>query len=186
LAFTVDQKSASDRYQGVVELQGKTLADSVYHYFAQSEQLQTTLKIAARQVTDISGKKEWRAGALMLQRLPPDADASRIVLNAEEMQEDWNRCNFLLDTVRAEELTDPAMSSQELLVKLFHEEGVRVYETHHLVAQCRCGREKIFSTLKSFPMEELKDMFVAGKITVKCEFCSSNYEFTFTEFDDKP
>lgn len=177
LAFTVDQGPSVDRYQGIVDLAGKTLADSVYHYFAQSEQLQTSLMLAAE-------KKDgaWRAGAIMLQRLPPDADASRILVNAEEMEEDWNRSNILLNSVTKDELIDPTITAQELLLRLFHEEGVRVYDAEKLQAKCRCSEERVLKTLRGFPAEELQDMQIEGKILVTCEFCSQKYAFDFAEF----
>ena len=72
LAFTVDQGQDTERYQGIVELIGATLADCVHHYFRQSEQLQAGIKLAAATRAGARRRAGWRAGALMLQRVPPE------------------------------------------------------------------------------------------------------------------
>src|SRR5579862_5249617 len=71
LALTVDQGEHTDRYQGIVELQGASLAECVHHYFRQSEQVEAGLKVAVTRVAGADGTPRWRAGCLMIERLPP-------------------------------------------------------------------------------------------------------------------
>jgi molecular chaperone Hsp33 len=168
LAFTVDQGDFTDRYQGIVELTGATLADCVHHYFRQSEQLQCALRLA---VTHAEG--HWRAGALMLQRLPPPEDS----LEAEAADDGWRRALAFMASVRSAELTDSALGPEALLYRLFHEDGVRVFREHALGAGCRCSRERVELVLRAMPADELAAMQEEGEALITCEFCNRKYRF---------
>ncbi len=173
LAFTVDQGSYTDRYQGIVELEGATLAECIQHYFRQSEQLQATLKIAASHTP--SG---WRAGALMLQRMP---SAGIGEIDRENAEDAWRRALALMASCRDQELLSDSLSAEELLYRLFHEDGVRVFSPQGVVARCRCSRERVVTMLKALSPEELEDLVVDGLVQVTCEFCSSRYDFTMAD-----
>lgn len=175
IAFTVDQGPNTQRYQGIVELQGATLADCMHHYFRQSEQLQTALSVSAR-----PGDGGWRAGALMLQRLPPEGGAVD-TLHREAVEEAWRRAVILMATGSPEELTDPSLSAATLLYRLFHEDGVRVWPSQALQVGCRCTGERSAAILGTFPRDELEDMMVDGRITMTCQFC--NIDFVFDDDD---
>jgi len=168
LAFTVDQGDFTDRYQGIVELTGATLADCVHHYFRQSEQLQCALRLA---VSEIDG--HWRAGALMLQRMPPP-EAS---LEAEDAEDGWRRALAFMASVRNGELTDAALAPDALLFRLFHEDGVRVFRDQGLNAGCRCSRERVEMVLRAMPADELAAMQEEGEALITCEFCNRKYRF---------
>ena len=168
LAFTVDQGDFTDRYQGIVELAGASLTDCVHHYFRQSEQLECALRVA---VSESGGR--WRIGALMLQRLPPAADS----MEADAAEDGWRRALAFMASVRDGELTDPALSPEALLYRLFHEDGVRVFRSHPLVAGCRCSRERVERMLKAMPTEELVAMQEDEVSVITCEFCSRQYRF---------
>lgn len=171
LAFTVDQGAHMERYQGIVELRPEGLEDSVLHYFDQSEQIETYLKIAAGVVDGF-----WRAGGVMIQRLPlPEAEQTPERLAAVE--EDWERSVALLSTCTREELVQPALGANDLLYRLFHEEGCRVYNPVQLRKACRCGREKLDALLHSMSDDDIAHMTVDGAITMTCEFCSTAYTF---------
>jgi molecular chaperone Hsp33 len=173
LALTVDQGPDTERYQGIVELAGATLADCAHAYFRQSEQLEAGIRLAIAEVPDATGAAHWRAAGLMLQRLPPNQG------NDADAEEDaWRRALTFLGTVRDNELTDPHLAPNTLLFRLFHEDGVRVFDATNLAVGCRCSRERIGSVLRSFPVEELREMELDGRITVTCEFCNKGYEFT--------
>jgi molecular chaperone Hsp33 len=186
LAFTVDQGEHTERYQGIVELDGANLAECVHHYFRQSEQIEAGIRVAAARRTDAEG---WRAGAIMIQRLPPeggtDGIESRLSFAGEmavEAQDDaWRRALVLLGTCTDDELTEPDLASETLLFRLFHEDGVRIYPTQPLEARCRCSRERIEGVLKTLPRDDLEHLEVDGKVGVTCEFCSTHYEFTDAE-----
>src|SRR5215467_6877884 len=171
LAFTVDQGSHTERYQGIVELTGATLADCVHHYFRQSEQLRAVVKVAAGRTPDDG----WRAGALMLQRLPPEAGA------ADEVEDGWRRGLALMASSTEAELLDPELAPNDLLYRLFHEDGVRVFTPAAVRAGCRCSRERVERVLRSFPAEEVRSLMVDGRVVATCEFCSSVYTFSEDE-----
>ena len=178
LAFTVDQGEHSERYQGIVELEGATLADCAHHYFRQSEQIEAGIRVAARR-SETGG---WRAGALMIQRLPDEGGNVEEGGPAAEAQDDgWRRALMLLGTCRDAELTDPAIECDALLFRLFHEEGVRVYPAQTLIARCRCSRERIETVLRTLPADDLDYLAVDGRVGVTCEFCSTRYSFSDAE-----
>jgi molecular chaperone Hsp33 len=174
LAFTVDQGEHSERYQGIVELQGATLADCAHHYFRQSEQVQAGLKVAVAKRRDATGRPTWRAGSLMIQRLPT---AGEEPTRSDAAEDGWRRAMILMSSSTTGELVDPDLPPEALLFRLFHEDGVRVYGRHDLAARCRCSRERVERVLRMLPPEELDDMKVDGRVLVTCQFCSALYEF---------
>ena len=171
IAFTVDQGEDTERYQGIVELVGATLAECAQHYFRQSEQIQAGIKLSAARAGPDGA---WRAGGLMLQRVPPEGGHHVI---ADDVEDGWRRAMVLMSSATPAELVDPELSPHRLLFRLFHEEGVRVFETHQLEARCRCSRERIARILRSFPAEDLDEMRQEKVTTVTCEFCNTSYEF---------
>ncbi len=173
LAFTVDQGGNTDRYQGIVELQGATLAECTHHYFRQSEQIEAGLKVAVRRVADPLGKPRWRGGSLMVQRLPP----SGTPLAREAAEDGWRRAVILMSSSTAQELVDPTLAPEGLLFRLFHEDGVRVYTPHPLAASCRCSRERVETVLRMLSPGDREEMRVEGHILVTCQFCSMVYDF---------
>jgi molecular chaperone Hsp33 len=173
LAFTVDQGEHTDRYQGIVELQGASLAECVHHYFRQSEQVEAGLKVAVAGVADETGGRRWRGGSLMVQRLPPEGDASR----QEAAEDGWRRAVILMSSCTSQELIDADLTPEALLFRLFHEDGVRVYRRHDLLARCRCSRERVENVLRLLPADDIADMTVDGQVVVTCEFCSAGYRF---------
>lgn len=178
LAFTVDQGADTDRYQGIVELDGATLADCVHHYFRQSEQIEAGIRVACGLVDG-----HWRASAMMLQRLPAeggfqdeDAPANRAA-SQEIADDDWRRALLLMGTGPDAELLAPELGARELLFRLFHEEGVRVYPAQELSAKCRCSRQRVAGMLRSLPRAEIEELKTDGVVSVTCEFCNTHYRF---------
>jgi molecular chaperone Hsp33 len=172
LAFTVDQGSYSERYQGIVALTGDTLADCLQHYFMQSEQLQSGIVLAA-------GRRgaHWVSAALVLQRLPEEA------VHAIEDEDDWRRAMVLQASCSEDELLDDSLGFHNLLYRLFHEEGVRVFEPRPLKEGCRCSRAKLENVLKSMPRAEIEDLKSDGAVEVTCEFCTRLYRFDDDDLD---
>jgi molecular chaperone Hsp33 len=165
LVFTVDQ-GVQDRYQAIVALDGATMADCAHAYFRDSEQIDTAIRIAAGPTRDGS----WHAGCLMVQRLPEAHPG----LAAED---DWRRVAMLAGSLTDQELLDERLEPDALLWRLFHADGVRVYNPVPLEVGCRCTRERIERVLGSFPGEEVAAMAVDGRITVNCEFCNRAFDF---------
>ena len=180
IAFTVDQGEDTERYQGIVELVGASLAEFAQHYFRQSEQIQAGIRLSAgRSGPAGPNGRAWRAGGLMLQRVPPEG-GTRVI--ADDVEDGWRRAMVLMSSATPAELVDPELSPRRLLFRLFHEEQVRVFRTHPLEARCRCSRERIARILRSFPPEDIEDMGKDKVTTVTCEFCNTRYEFAPEEF----
>jgi len=177
IAFTVDQGEDTDRYQGIVELAGTTLAECAQHYFRQSEQIQAGIKLS---VGRTGHRGTWRGGGLMLQRVPPEGGYGVI---ADDVEDGWRRAMVLMSSATAAELVDPGLPPHRLLFRLFHEDGVRVYDTHSLEARCRCSRERIEGILGLFSADELGEMRQQGITTVTCEFCNQSYLFDEADLD---
>jgi molecular chaperone Hsp33 len=132
-AMTIDQGPDMDRYQGVVALDGPTLASCAEHYFEQSEQIPTRIKLAVGEDIGDGGARRWRAGGAMLQRLA--GDETRVLA-----PDDYDTALALFDTTEDAELIDPDISAGRLLFRLFHEDGVRLYEPRTVARRCTCDR----------------------------------------------
>jgi len=144
-------------HQGIVPLQGKTLADALAAYFEQSEQLQTHLWLAC---------DDQCAAGLLLQKLPGQAHDS----------DAWERVNHLAATVTDEELIE--LDAEQLLYRLFHEESVNVFESEPVAFECSCSKERTLGMLKSLGRDELQDILKEqGNIDITCEFCNESYRF---------
>lgn len=172
LAFTVDQGQDMDRYQGIAELDGATLAECAHHYFRNSEQLETAIFLASRLGDEHGGTL---AGALMVQRMPHQkADEA-------EAEDGWRRAVAILASLTEDELLSTDLDHDALLYRLYHEDGVRAYNVHELFHRCRCSREKVANTLKSFPRADVAGD--DGVAQVICEFCKADYTFTPADLD---
>lgn len=180
LAFTIDPQSEDmERYQGIVDLSGSSLADAAHAYFAQSDQLNAKVVLSAshRKGSDLrrpSPYRSWRAGGILLQQLPLQPGG----LSVEERGYAWEKVTALLGTTKPEELTDPGLNQNDLLFRLFHEDGVRVFDLQPLEDHCTCSADKVRGILSTFSAEEVADMASPdGTITVTCQFCSAAYDF---------
>ncbi|HFC04203.1 MAG TPA: Hsp33 family molecular chaperone, partial [Rhizobiales bacterium] len=190
LALTIDQGDDMDNYQGIVALGSDTddgsqvLANAAHHYFQQSEQIPTSLKLAAGYLTDGNGRN-WRAGAIMVQHMPKSGPASPISFSSgdgpdgheDEVVEDdnWTKARLLLETTESHELLDPMLEPQRLLFRLYHEDGVTVYPPVSLCHECTCSRQRVLDMLAGFSDNERADMVVDGMVEVVCQFCSNTY-----------
>jgi molecular chaperone Hsp33 len=180
LAFTVDQGQDTESYQGIVDLTGATLADCAHNYFRQSDQFEGAVKLTSG--FDPSGN--WRAGGLLVQKMPPEGLALQSGDAADEEFEDaWRRAVVLMSSSRDEELLDPTLHPHELLFRLFHEDGVRVFDPLPLEMRCRCSAERVESMLKSFPRVEIETLKVGNDVVVTCEFCGHDYVYTDDDID---
>ncbi|HZS63380.1 MAG TPA: Hsp33 family molecular chaperone [Xanthobacteraceae bacterium] len=199
LAMTIDRGPDMNRYQGLVALQGGSLEDAAHEYFLRSEQIPTRVRLAVaeelRPGANGAGHR-WRAGGILLQFLPkaaermrgPDldpGDAPEGVTRHEVPEDDaWVEGRALVETVEDLELIDPAVSSEALLYRLFHERGVKVFRNASVAARCSCSREGVSTMLRSFPQNDRDDMVQNGVISVTCEFCNRNYQFEPAEVSD--
>ena len=180
IAFTVDQGTQTERYQGIVELKGASLVDCVQHYFTQSEQITTGIKMAA-------GERDgmWRGGGIMLQRMPEEGGEQAYSNRINWDEDGWRRSMILMDTCKEGEILDPDLPADDILVRLFHQEGVRVYEPQSVSKGCRCDVARVENILMQMPEEDHEYMSIDGKITMHCEFCSYDFVFDAKELKRK-
>lgn len=167
--MTLDRGPDFERTQGITPIEGESLSLAAEHYFQQSEQIPTRVRLAVGSVVTETGTT-WRAGGALIQLIAGD-DARG---STEEV---WDRSRALFQTLADDELLDPTITPETLLFRLFHEDGVRLEDARALVAQCRCSRERIASVLTSFDGVERAEMVEAdGLIRVTCEYCATVYE----------
>jgi molecular chaperone Hsp33 len=174
LAITFDQPAADERYQGIVPLEGKDLADAAQSYFAQSEQIPSIVRLAAEKHDG-----HWSAGGLLFQHLP-EGEEGRDRLHTRLDHPDWPHVAILAGSVKPEELTDPGLPLDDLIWRLFHEEDeVRTLPAVALSKGCRCDPDYVRSVIARFPAEEREAMVGDdGFIRVDCAFCSSSFDIS--------
>jgi molecular chaperone Hsp33 len=198
LAMTVDQGPDMSRYQGLVAVQGGSLEATAHEYFRRSEQIPTRVRLAVAEefrMGDGGVRHRWRAGGILLQFLPKSAERMRqadldpgdaphgTAPHVVPEDDAWVEGRSLISTVEDIELIDPALSSERLLYRLFHERGVRVFRSVAVRAQCSCSRDGVASMLRSFSADDRDHMVENGAIRVTCEFCNATYVFAPGEVD---
>ncbi len=160
MIITIESEQGAEPYQGIVPLEGDSLADSIKHYFAVSEQLKTQVYFAVSD-SAVSG--------LLLQALPP----------SEQVNDDddgWSRATALADTITEQELLTTDM--QTLLHRLYHEEQVRLFESSTLSFVCSCSKERTDNMLIGLGEAEVQDIVEEqGSVSIACEFCDANYDY---------
>jgi molecular chaperone Hsp33 len=193
--MTIDQGVHTQRYQGIVELNGISLEEAAMQYFRQSEQIPTVVRLAAAEILTAGAgggfSHAWRAGGLVAQFLPdapermrladlPGGDAPAGARQSEDISEDdaWTEAKALVETISADELTDPQIGAERLLFRLFHEHGVHVFASTPVADKCSCSREKIVEVVRNFSAEEQAEAMDDGRILTTCEFCSTVYALT--------
>ncbi len=171
LALTADQGPDTERYQGIVAIEGDSLADMALHYFATSEQLRCQIRLVAAPTA--SG---WRAGALVLEKVAGQGGIDP-ALDAAAQEEGWRTATLLAATVTDAELLDDALPPERLLFRLFHATGVAADRPRALAYGCRCSRQRLAGILEGFGSDDLDHMAVAGDIVMTCEFCNLDFRF---------
>lgn len=184
IVMTIDQGPEMERYQGVTPLDGPTLAKATISYFAQSEQIPTSVELAVGRIQDAEGKQAWRAGGIMLQFVPGEGgerERGEAALLESDDREAWNRASTLMETTQADELLDPMISPERLLYRLFHEDGVRIFDAQPVRSDCTCSKQKIANVLAQYDAEVIKEMVEDGAIEVSCDFCRTTFRFELDE-----
>ncbi len=178
LAITFDQATTGERYQGIVPLDGSTIAEAVQSYFAQSEQIPTLVRTGFGKRAD--GRRF--AGGLLLQHLP-EGEEGRDRIHTRLDHPEWEHVAVLGSTMSTDELTDPALRLETLVWRLFNEESeVRILAELPLVKGCRCSPDYIAQVLGQFPADEQRAMADAdGVISVDCAFCATKFPIRVSE-----
>lgn len=163
IVFTLDDSGNDGRYQGVVEMVGSSLTESLQHYFTQSEQSRTALKLLS--------DKTGRASGLYVQWLPTDGE------DEDEVREKWLYVLSLLSTLDEKEFIADDVKPDQLLHRLFHDQDLKIDAILPLQAECRCSRDRILNFLQKLSDEERSEFSENNEITVTCEFCNQHYIF---------
>ncbi len=174
----VHNSSTQQPYQGVVPLEGDTIADCAQLYFNQSEQIPTRVKLSVDLIDEPEGTVRWRAGGAVIQQVAGDTARG-------DTREDWDNASALFDTLSNEELVSQDLSMSRLLFRLFHENGVRLEPPTALSDNCTCSEERLKATLSSMPKAEVMSLAEDdGMLVADCQFCSRIYRFPATDVMD--
>ena len=172
LAITLDQTAVAERYQGIVPLEGASLAEMAERYFAQSEQLPTLIRIAV----DGAPENPGAAGGLIVQHVPR-GELGRERLSVADEHPDWAHVRALASTMKSEELLDAGLQLETLVWRLFNEDEVRAGAAVHIEQGCRCSEAHFASVLARFPEDERAEMRGEdGTVTVDCAFCAQSFK----------
>jgi len=171
LAITFDQPATNERYQGIVPLEGESLAEAAQSYFAQSEQIPSIVRLAVGK-----DEKGWVGGGLMFQHLP-EGEEGRERLHTRLDHPEWPHVATMVGSVRPDELTNRELGLDDLVWRLLHEEEeVRTLIPVALSKGCRCSADYIASVIAKFPPEERAEMVGDdGFIRVDCAFCATSF-----------
>ncbi len=157
LVITVEPRKGEERYQGIVNLEGASVAQAVERYYAQSEQVETRVWLAC---------DDARAAGLLLQRLP----------GTSEDEDLWPRAVELTSTLTSAELL--SLPPAEVLRRLYHEEDIRLFSPAVLSFRCSCTRERVEAVLQMLGREDINNLLMEqGSVSVDCEFCGKHYTF---------
>lgn len=174
LIFTVDQGKNTELYQGIVDLQGKTLAECAMRYFKNSEQIDTYLRLFVRKKGD-----GWQSAAILLQKMPQNG--GKEAESEDNSAELWREDKILTDSLTEAEIFDADLPLEDILYRLYHEHRVAVNKTSEYFFGCRCEREKLRATLSSMSLQDIESMVENGKVTAVCNFCGQTYVFDKSE-----
>lgn len=171
LAITFDQATTGERYQGIVPLDGESIAQAAESYFLQSEQIPSLIRLGVRHVDG-----RCVAGGLFIQHLPEGEDG-RERLHTRLDHPEWDSVAALGGTMGADELADPALPLETLVWRLFNEEDeVRVLAATAVTRGCRCDPDYIASVIAQFTPEQQAEMADDdGTISVDCAFCARSF-----------
>lgn len=186
-AILIDQGKGTTPYSGLTPIAGNSLSDCAQTYFAQSEQLPTRFVLSFQKALGT-----WRAGGVMLQHMPKASPFAKgeggsgegglltaaDILPDDDARENWSRANILLDTVQPDEMIGPAVQPTEMLVRLFHEEGPRVFDPQPVMFGCTCSDDRVKQSLSIYSARDIAYMTTEeGIVTADCQFCGAHYEF---------
>lgn len=175
-------------YQGVVELKGESLCEVVQEYFTTSEQNEVFLTTAVGKTKQPGEKSRWCAAGIMLQHVPHEGGTRQKGSNVmhfegEYPQEQWQRAHILTKTIEDAELLDVHLPMRELLLRLFNEDGVWVYDPVAITQGCTCSRERMIEMLGMFPTDEVRSMVDGDEMKIDCQFCNKEEVFSRKEIE---
>lgn len=188
-AIMIDQGKGMAPYQGITPLAGGSIKACAEAYFAQSEQLATRFALRFGKSQEPGSPETWRAGGIMLQHMPKASIgvteeggsgedgllAVSDILDGDE-EENWNRANILLDSVEDLEMIGPSVAPTQLLLRLFHEEAPRVFDSQPVKFGCTCSEDRVRQSLSIYSAKDIEKMTTPeGRVTADCQFCGAHY-----------
>ena len=189
-AVMLDQGEGMLPYQGFTPIAGGSLSSCAEAYFAQSEQLPTRFSLSFGQSAEPGRTTHWRGGGIMLQHMPKagmsvaaegGSGEGGLLLHSDILSgdegENWTRANMLLSTVEEMELIGPQVTPSDLLIRLFHEEGPRIFDSTSVRFGCSCSEDKVRNTMSIYSQKDIAKMTTPeGVVTADCQFCGAHYE----------
>ncbi len=176
MLFTLEQTDANERYQGQIAFEGSDLSTVASEYFARSEQIPTKILLACENKNTRTSHKEWRAAGILIQKIAGDDTRG-------ETDDVWHEASIKFDTLKRDELLDDNLSAGELLLRLYHENGVSGFSPVLLAAKCTCNRERLVKLISGFERVDIEHMIENdGNIHARCEFCNTEYVIKPEEF----
>ena len=172
MAFTIELNGPNQRYQGIVELSGKTVSDAVISWFKNSDQVHTKFITMTEKRNGV-----WVAATLMVQKIAQEGGSENGLIADE--RDIWEQTNIFAQSVTSEELLDPKLDLRTLLFRLFQELGVYVQQPRAIIDKCRCSKDKVETMLRSINKDELPSLVDEnGHLVVDCEFCKKRRIFS--------
>jgi molecular chaperone Hsp33 len=165
----IQDNPAIQPYQGIVPLVKGTLAECAEDYFDQSEQVPTRIRLSLAEFERPGDPALWVSGGMMIQRIAGDEARG-------DTEEAWDEAQALFATITDAELADPDLPMEQLLFRLFHEQGVRMEPPQVLDDRCTCNEERLIATLQNMPDDGLRDLVEDdGNLSIDCQFCGRHY-----------
>ena len=171
LALNIKEGKFSKNYQGLVEIKGKSIKDAIDTYFNSSEQVKSFFKLFnIFNLTKYEPENNYIAGAIKLELMPEINNFN----NTEKSNEDWKTILMFLETMDSEEFLNINKTSKQILLNLFGQYEIKIFDEINLNNNCQCSNERVLNTLKSMDQKEIKYLFNEKKfIEVVCEFCKT-------------
>jgi molecular chaperone Hsp33 len=161
----VNIESGDERYQGIIELKNEGISKSFENYLQMSEQIKSEVKIFT-DTQNIYDEIKFKACGIILKKLPEHSSLT---------EDNWDKFSAYINSLTKEEVINN--SCDEILKRLFHSDGVIIYDPLRVKFSCRCSREKMEKALNSIPENELENYKIDGKIQIKCQFCNKEEKF---------
>ena len=171
LALNIKEGKFSKNYQGLVEINGKSIKDAIDTYFNSSEQVKSFFKLFnIFNLTKYEPENNYIAGAIKLELMPEINNFN----NTEKSNEDWKTILMFLETMNSEEFLNINKTSKQILLNLFGQYEIKIFDEINLNNNCQCSNERVLNTLKSMDQKEIRYLFNEKKsIEVVCEFCKT-------------
>ena len=180
LALNIKEGKFSKNYQGLVEIKGKSIKDAIDTYFNSSEQVKSFFKLFnIFNLTKYKPESNHIAGAIKLELMPEINDFN----NTEKSNEDWKTILMFLETMNSEEFLNINKTSKQILLNLFGQYEIKIFDEINLNNNCQCSNERVLNTFKSMDKKEIAYLFNEKKsIEVVCEFCKTKRVYSEQDF----